>query len=336
MSIEENIIRLHNGSDELSGLRARVDELESQLSAMQLECAAKDALIAELRDELAAANNDDEVRKALQLLEAANMELTRANRSMREHLRAASKVQQSLLPERMPAAERVRFAWRYRPCEGLAGDILNIFRLDDTHVGLYVLDVAGHGAAAALHAVSISRLLVPMSLRSSWVREWEPYRGEYYVVPPGEVVDRLNRHFPWDEERAQFFTLVYGVLNKSTLELRYCVAGHPGPAHLPKRGEPKIMTGTGLPVGLMPRAYDEQSLQLAPGDRLYLYSDGITEARNAAGQLFGSKAMLEVLGSAPSVESSLDSLLAQLEDWRGDTRFEDDLSLLALEVALTK
>lgn len=336
MSTEENIVYMPGLDDETQELRARIAALEAELAARAEECTVKDGLIAELRDELAAANNDDEVRKALQMLEAANIELTRANRSMREHLRAASKVQQSLLPERMPKAENIRFAWRYRPCEGLAGDILNIFRLDDNHVGLYVLDVAGHGAAAALHAVSISRLLVPMSLRSSWVREWESYRGEYYIVPPGEVVDRLNRHFPWDEERAQFFTLVYGVLNKSTLEFRYCVAGHPGPAHL-RKGEPgMVYMGTGLPVGLMPRAYDEQSLQLAPGDRLYLYSDGVTEARSPEGRLFGSQTMLEVLGAAPTLESSLDTLLARLEDWRGGTSFEDDLSLLAFEVMQPK
>ena len=311
--------------DEIARLEAYAAELEQRL-------ADKDTELTEVREALVKADGGERVRQALALLEDANMKLTRANRHMKRHLRAASKVQQSLLPERMPEAENLHFAWRYRPCEALAGDILNVFRLDDARIGLYVLDVAGHGAAAALHAVSISRLLVPMSLRSSWVREWESQRGEYYLVPPGEVADRLNRHFPWDEDHAPFFTLLYGVLDKNSLEFRYCLAGHPGPAHFRKGGTPKIYPGTGLPVGLMPRAYDEQCIQLAPGDRLYVYSDGITEARNPDGQLFGSDTMLEVLGGAPTLESSLDLLLAKLEAWRGDARFEDDLSLLAIGV----
>ncbi len=277
-------------------------------------------------------NND--VQTALELLEKTNIQLTRINRRMKMNLETAARVQQALLPEHMPRVKGVDFAWKFRPCDELAGDILNVFRINRKTVGLYLLDVSGHGTAAALLAVSVSRMLSPKALASSVVREEDVDAADYKVVPPARVAEHLNAHFPWDPEIGQFFTLIYGVLDTETLMFRYVSAGHPGPAIFAAGKEPVIPRSSGMPVGLANEPYDEYCIQLAPGDRMHLYSDGVTEAMNRKRELFGVPRLLESLechGGCPLAECQ-DKLMAALEEFRGSARFNDDISLLSLEV----
>jgi len=277
-------------------------------------------------------NND--VETALEVLEKTNVQLTRINRRMKKNLETAARVQQALLPERLPRVKGVEFAWKFRPCDELAGDILNIFRINKRTVGLYLLDVSGHGTAAALLAVSVSRMLSPKVLASSLVREEDPEGPDYHVVSPARVAEQLNVQFPWDSEIGQFFTLIYGVLDEEELTFRYVSAGHPGPAFFAAGAEPVIPRSGGMPIGIANEPYEEQCIHLAPGDRLHLYSDGVTEAMNRKRELFGVTRLLESLtchGGCPLSECQ-DKLIAALEEFRGGTRFNDDISLVSLEV----
>ena len=275
-----------------------------------------------------------EIQEALNLLEETNIKLTRTNKWMRSNLEAAAKVQQALLPEQLPKPKRVRFAWQFHPCDELAGDILNIFRLDDDHVGLYLLDVTGHGTAAALLAVSVFRLLAPMAHKTSLVRERIEETGTYVMTSPAEVAQRLNRQFPWDFDTGQFFTLVYGVLNVKTLLFRFITAGHPGPIYYPASGEPVVMPSLGLPIGLTDGKYEEQVIQLNTGDRLLLYSDGVTEAMSPDGELFGRDRLIKYFNckKAKNLDDCLNSILNATTRWKQSRRFHDDFSLLGLEV----
>src|SRR5207248_3303478 len=182
-------------------------------------------------------------------LEAANARLAGANGRMSRDLRAAAKIQEAFLPRRAPRVPGAAFAWCYRPCDELAGDGLNVVPLGGGRVGLYVLDVSGHGVAAALLSVSMSRLLSPPSDPSSiLVRDGGGGRSE--VTPPADVAARMNRLFPFDPATEQFATLVYGVLDAATGEFRYASAGHPGPVHLPACGDPVVLASRGFPIGL--------------------------------------------------------------------------------------
>ena len=98
----------------------------------------------------------------------------------------------------MPRVPGVNFAWIYRPCDELAGDGLNIIPLGDGKVGLYVLDVSGHGVAAALLSVTLSRLLSPPSEPSSILIQNRGVGDRFDITPPAEVAARLNRLFPFD------------------------------------------------------------------------------------------------------------------------------------------
>jgi sigma-B regulation protein RsbU (phosphoserine phosphatase) len=300
-------------------------------------------VLARIQSQLALKRAVEEVVRLERSLEQRNQELTgandrlaEANRRMERDLRAAARIQEALLPRGEPRLPRVRFVWHYQPCEELAGDGLNVFALDDRRAALYVFDVSGHGVTSALLSVTFSRLLSPPSDPSSVLRP-DAGRGESAQVggpmPPAEVADRLNRMFPFDESIEQYVTMLYGVLDATTGAFRYVSAGHPGIAHLPADGPGRIVETRGFPIGLAVRHYDEHALDLAPGDRIYLYSDGIPEATDADGRVFGGDRMLAALDGARAepLEHAIDSLLAELTQWAGPAGLRDDVSVVAAE-----
>jgi sigma-B regulation protein RsbU (phosphoserine phosphatase) len=275
--------------------------------------------------------------RRLQLaLEQTNRRLATANDRMSRDLKAAAKIQETFLPHEVPRVPGLDFAWSYRPCDELGGDGLNIFPLGDDKVGLYILDVSGHGVASALLAVTLSRLLSSPSEPFSILTRSGDAGDGFDLTPPAEVAARLNRLFPFDSATEQFATMVYGILNSSTGEFRYVSAGHPGPVHLPSGAEPVIMQSPGSPIGLGDDAYEEQSVRLGPGDRLYLYSDGVPEARDPAGKQFGDTRLLNVIrqGRSNPLQDGVVALLKELERWHGSGRPQDDVSILAAELSV--
>ncbi len=276
-------------------------------------------------------------------LEETNSRLAKANDRMSSDLKAAAKIQESFLPRALPHIPGTDFAWIYRPCDELAGDGLNIIPLGDGKLGLYILDVSGHGVASALLSVTMSRLLAPPSDPSSiLIRDQDGRVGkpspsaQFDITPPAEVAARLNRLFPFDSPNKQFATLVYGILNGATGEFRYVSAGHPGPVHRPCGGDPVILDSRGFPIGLGDDAYEERSVHLLAGDRLYLYSDGVPEATDPAGQPFGDDRLLEAIGQGGSetLQKSVATLLDKIARWHESERFHDDISILAVEVSV--
>jgi sigma-B regulation protein RsbU (phosphoserine phosphatase) len=267
-------------------------------------------------------------------VEETNARLERINSRMSRDLEAAAKIQKSFLPGAAPPVPGAEFAWCYRPCDELAGDGLNIIPLGGGKVGLYVLDVSGHGVSSALLSVTLSRLLSPPSDPSSiLIRDQAAPEGADFT-PPAEVADRLNRLFPYDPATEQFATLLYGVLDVSIGDFLHVSAGHPGPLHLPAGWPPVILESPGFPIGLADEAYGERRVHLAAGDRLYLYSDGLPDAMNPGGERFGDARLLEAIdrGRAQPLREGIPALLAEIERWHGRERPQDDLSILAVEV----
>ena len=273
-------------------------------------------------------------KQAQDALQRANEQLEAANRSVRQDLDAAAAVQRSLLPAVPPEIPGIRFAWKFFPCQELAGDFLNVLPLDDHHVALYILDVSGHGVAAALLSVTLSHFLSPVADRSFLYRAVPESPGTYRVAPPAEVVARLNQHFRIGPRAMQYFTMVYGVLDTRTRELRYVTAGHPGPVQVRSGAAPRLLESSGLPVGLLPDAsYEEQTFRIEPGDRLYFSTDGLTEAENISGQEFGAGNLLESYGRNRhrTLEESLEAVMTRVEEWCAPARPADDVAMLAIE-----
>lgn len=269
-------------------------------------------------------------------LEETNARLAKVNGRMSRDLKAAAKIQEAFLPREVPRISGADFAWIYRPCDELAGDGLNVVPLGDGKVGLYVLDVSGHGVASALLSVTMSRLLAPPSEASSILMRDEANPDGLAITTPAEVADRLNRLFPFDAATEQLTTMIYGIMETAKEEFRYVSAGHPAPVHLPASADPLFLESQGFPIGLADDAYEERSVHLRAGDRLYLYSDGVPEAMNPAGEQFGNARLLKAIGHERSqpLQESVDTLLRTILQWHGSEKPQDDISILAFEVSI--
>jgi sigma-B regulation protein RsbU (phosphoserine phosphatase) len=269
-------------------------------------------------------------------LEETNARLAKANGRMSGDLKAAAKVQETFLPRDTPRVPGVDFALICQPCDELGGDGLNVIPLGDGRVGLYILDVSGHGVVSALLSVTLSRLLSPPSEPSSILIRNGDAGDRFDITPPAEVAARLTRLFPFDSAPDKSATMVYGILNAATGEFRYINAGHRGMVHLPSGADPVILKSQGSPIGLEDDAYEEGSLLLGAGDRLYLYSDGVSEAMDPAGKRFGDPRILDVIGQGRSelIQESVALLLGETARWHGFERFQDDISILGIEVSV--
>jgi len=277
--------------------------------------------------------SNQELMVAQESLVESNESLEAANKKMKSDLDAAARVQQSLLPAANTHTERAVITWKYVPCDELAGDFLNIIRIDEQHLGVYLVDVVGHGVASSLLAVTIGRLLSPHSGPSSIVsRERD---GKTEIVAPRDVVLELNRRLPESENGGLWFTMVYGVLDLETLAFRHAKAGHPEVVHVSADGSARALPCKGMPIGLFEEMMiEEQETQLGAGDRLYMYSDGVPEALDPEGNIFGDQQTLDVLevGSSQSLDESIESLMEIIKRWSGTRSWEDDVSILALEI----
>jgi PAS domain S-box-containing protein len=272
--------------------------------------------------------------EAKQQLQLANQRLEAASQAIQEDLHLAAEVQRSLILSKLPAVPGFGFAFRFRPCNDVGGDCLDVFPLDGHHTGLYILDVSGHGVASALFAVSLSHMLSSAPERSFLFQPHPEARGAYTIAPPAKVVERLNRHFIERGRTGQYFTMIYGVLNNETGEFRYAAAGQLGPAYAAAGQPARILETGGMPVSLIPGAvYQEHAQRLAPGDRIYLFTDGILEAANREKREFGVERFLASLDlhRGQPVEDVLSALFGEVERWSAPAGPADDASLLAFE-----
>ena len=265
--------------------------------------------------------------------------LAEAHRRMKQDLEAAARIQQTLLPVENPAIEGARCAWRYVPCDELAGDTLNVIPLNEHTVGLFVLDVSGHGVPSSLLSVTLSRLMSGVPDASSVLWKADPGSDEPRVATPAEVADELSRRFPYDGETRQYFTMVYGTLDTDRRLFTYSSAGHPPVVHLRPGADPAFHTSTGPPIALVPAIlaaseYEQSEISLEPGDRLYLYSDGIPEAHGPDDEEYGEQRITDTLQAALDIglDDSITLLLEKVWDWGGGTGPDDDVSILAIEI----
>ncbi len=272
-------------------------------------------------------------------LKRSRQALARAHGRMKKDLEAAARIQAAFLPaEQVVETGGVRCAWRYVPCDELAGDTLGIVPLNETTTGIYVVDVSGHGVPSALLSVSLSRLL-SAEPASSVLWTTDAGATEPRIASPLEVMTELSKRFPYDMQTGQYFTMVYGVVDLENRVLSYASAGHEpliivGPNREPERG-----TSTGQPVALVPAmimksTYEERTIDLVEGDRIYLYSDGIPEAHEPQGEQFGTErlqsTLVELLNQ--DVDDGLPVILEKVRSWQDRVEFDDDVTIVGVEI----
>lgn len=273
------------------------------------------------------------VDNVLGYTQAAN-ELSVANERMRNDLEAAARVQQSLLPDEHVDVEGAEFMWHYRPCDELAGDGLNVFKCDDENVAMYVMDVSGHGVAAALLSVSVTHHLSQLIGSSDESAQCDMTAEN--VVSPAWLASNLNTLFPMQSVGGHYFTFVYGVLNVKTRKFCFVSAGSPGPLVVHADGTSEVHDVPAVPIGMFPDSeYVDTVIQLQQGDRLYLHSDGLYEERHPeTREEFGRDRMQQALCAAAGAPFivSLDKLLQSVIDWHGSEALSDDVAVMAVSV----
>ncbi len=267
----------------------------------------------------------------------SHLELQRLTRRLRERqkqldedLAAAAEIQRTLLPAALSEAKEVQIDWRFLPCERIGGDVFNFAALDDRHVSIYMIDVAGHGVPAAMVTVSVARSLSP---ETGYVVQKLPNSDEIEVSSPSEVLDRLDAEYPI-ERFGKHFTIAYLVLDRWTGVLRYSLGGHPPLLVVRANGKIEWLAEGGALIGLggmLP--FDEGECQLEPGDRFFLYTDGIPEFERPQGTFFGEDRMAATLaaGKSMSLQGSCDNLLADLGSFGQGEAYQDDVTLLGVQ-----
>jgi sigma-B regulation protein RsbU (phosphoserine phosphatase) len=263
-------------------------------------------------------------------LNKLNEKLGASYRTIQSDLEAASALQHSLLPTVLDVHPSFCLDWLLLPSSFLAGDNLNYFMMQERYLVFYHLDVAGHGIPSALLSVTLNQLLSPQP-GSPMVR-FDPKLELKRIVPPVDVICELNRRF--QPQGDGYFTMIYGVLDTKTREVRFCQAGHPSPLKTSQDGTVTTIGDGGFPVGLWPdMTYEETTMKLLPGDRLLLYSDGVLGCVNPEGVGYSVEQLQQLLshkGTAP-VKEVLQAVQADLEGWSQGRGFPDDISMLIIE-----
>lgn len=264
------------------------------------------------------------VRSGLRLYQA-NLNLTRLAQDLQrqqaaleaELAEAAAYVVSQLPPPLVEGPLRVDA--RFRPSLQLGGDGFDYFWIDENHLLIHMIDVSGHGLAAALPSVSVLNRLRSRSLAVDLTR-------------PEQVLEALNRDFQMEQHHDRYFTIWCGVYGRQSRELRYCSAGHPPAVLLPPPGAGPISTlGTrGMAIGLFEEAtYLSLSCSIEAGSTLLVISDGIYELPGSDGVMGSLEQFLSQLSPEQlRQDEALDELMAAARARTSTGRFTDDVSLL--------
>jgi len=280
---------------------------------------------------LARVENQLKIRRLTNELIKTNIELTEKQKRLDEDLKAAAGIQQSLLPRTIPDFKNLAIAWKFMPSYMIGGDIFNVFRLDENHVGFYMIDVSGHGVPSALITVSVSQMLQPDSGYVTKKKQYEP--PGYRIESPGAVLQALDREYPLSRFE-KYFTIIYMIINIRDGSLIYSNAAHPPPVIIHRESGFQLLDKGGTIIGLdgiVP--FEEGQTDLHDGDKIILYTDGVVEYQNNEEEFFTEDRFYSLLNDLrhETVEKLIDEVVASIIDFGKGKPFQDDITLVAIE-----
>lgn len=250
-------------------------------------------------------------------------DLERAMGVVDREMRAVANMQRSLLPKTLPEIPRLSLAAHYETSTWAGGDYYDVFPLPDGRWGLLIADVSGHGTPAAVLMAIVHALA-------------HGYDGPAF--PPTAFLDYLNRRLceRYTTEGEAFVTAFYGIFDPNTLRLHYASAGH-NPPRLKRCADGSVTSldrAHGLPLGVFPDTpFTEAMHQMRRGDQLILYTDGVTEATNREGRMFGMTQLDHALEHChENAHALIAAVLAELADYTAGAPPEDDRTLLVARV----
>jgi serine phosphatase RsbU (regulator of sigma subunit) len=287
----------------------------------------------ELPPELLALQNA-QLREQMEAVRAELNDLRRRDETLNfylhrvdDEMRQAARLQQDFLPKALPDIGRLQFHSLFRPAGYVSGDLYDVTRLDDRHVGFYMADAVGHGVPAALLGMFLKHAL-----------QTKDANGR--LLEPAETLKRLNQL--WLDQRlsqSAFATALYGTIDTETLELRFARAGHPCPILMRAGGAVEELDSHGCLLGVFDdEAFDTYVTTLRPGDRMLVYTDGIEVAfwddQHTQEEQELHRWRRELLARRHlEAEQLLTEFDRQVDDEKGSLAQRDDLTMLLIDVA---
>ena len=313
-------LRLAQDVVEPAGVAPPANPAASAASAAAAAVGAAESHLAQLQREL------DRMRDELELLRRRDVALQFYMHRLDEELKLAARVQQDFLPKSMPRIGPLRFHTLFRPAAHVSGDLYDVMRLDESHVGFYMADAVGHGMPAALLTMFLKQALVTKVIDATG----------YRLLAPSVTMQKLNDALVAQNlSTATFATALYGNINYRTRRLTFARGGHPDPILLSRDGELKILEAEGALLGIFPDdVYQQTAVELEPGDRVFIYSDGVEMAFSDSDSPCPAqwRELLYARRELPTEQiiADLRDLLARAD--ANSDRKKDDLTVIAIEV----
>jgi len=276
-------------------------------------------IIETIRDESESRQAMVKIRSLLADVTSKNRELNDWRRSFQYELRTAREVQMLLVPEHPVCIAGMCFDFLYRPCGEVGGDLYDVLPLGDGRVALLVCDASGHGVGAALVAV-----MLRMVFRSGLVNAQEP----------AAVLGTLNEELLPVVPPGQFATAFYAVYDSRSGRLTCANGGHPSPLLMRAQGEPQWLTDGGLVLGSLEEAqWEEMTVDIQAGDKLFLYTDGVLDAGDRSGERFGAERLVAAARKAEDARGPefLKAVISGIDEFMAGSRATDDMTIVLAE-----
>lgn len=313
------------------------EEIAHGLDAGADDFLTKPVNASELRARIAAGDRilrmERELTEKNRLVKSTLDELQSLYDALDSDLIEAKKLQQSLVSDRYRDFGPAEVSLMLRSSGHVGGDLVGFFPVNSTHIGLYGIDVSGHGISSALMTARLAGYLSAVTPEQNVALRRMP-DGSYALKPPAETIAALNQMVLNEMETEHYFTLLLADVNLSSGKVTIAQAGHPYPALQRANGRVEMIGTGGLPVGLIDGAeYEDFEVTMGPGDRLMIHSDGIVECADPDGALLDDNGLAQILTDLRQTRgmACLESLLWKLVAFAQTDDLSDDVSGVLLE-----